>query len=431
MGDAEDIFRLGERSDLNVLFILVDTLRADRLGCYGYSRSTSPVIDSLASTGIRFSNHASQSSWTKCSMASLWTGLNPQRSGVTRAQQGISEDATLPAEIFRDAGFRTAGLWRNGWIAPNFGFGQGFEIYHHPPSGIPLDIQKENPEKVAGSDADVIRSAAEFFRAHADERWFLYLHLMDVHQYTYDEESALFGSAYSDVYDNSIAWTDSLIGHLMDELTLRGLRDNTLIVLLSDHGEAFGEHGSEGHARDVYSEVTSPPWIISLPFRLEPGIIVDDGSSNVDVWPTLLALLGLPGLDEPDGRPLVAELKVAAGLNSEVESSEGTAYRFAQLDANWAKLSQPELPLVAIEDDRWRLLYNGAAEGRVQLFDRSIDPGELVNVASGNPDVVKRLQAELEAYLGNRSAPWGGEAPVMEIDEMQLQHLRAIGYGIN
>ena len=132
VGSVEDIERLAQRDDLNVLFILVDTLRADRLGSYGYERDTSPTIDALAADGARFANHLSQSSWTKCSMASLWTALYPARTRITRFEDAIPDTALLPAEILRDAGFRTAGVYRNGWVAPNFGFGQGFEVYSTP-----------------------------------------------------------------------------------------------------------------------------------------------------------------------------------------------------------------------------------------------------------------------------------------------------------
>ena len=135
LGSADDIEGLAQRDDLNVLFILVDTLRAHRLGSYGYERDTSPTIDALAADGVRFARHLAQSSWTKCSMASLWTALYPARSRITRFEDVIPETATLPAEILREAGFRTSGLYRNGWVAPNFGFAQGFEIYHSPRPG--------------------------------------------------------------------------------------------------------------------------------------------------------------------------------------------------------------------------------------------------------------------------------------------------------
>jgi hypothetical protein len=278
-GTIEDVLALSERSDLNVLFILVDTLRADRLGVYGYERDTSPNLDALAATGIRFAGQGSQSSWTKCSMASLWTALYPVRSRVRRAYDVVSPEALMPAEVFQEAGFRTAGIWRNGWIDPNFGFSQGFEIYLSPRSqrrqGARL-VRLENPNvSLDGDDGDILNSTFEFLRAHGHERFFLYLHMMDVHQYAYSEDTALFGTSYSDSYDNSIRWVDSLLGHLFNDLEERGLRERTLIVFSSDHGEAFGEHGGEGHARNVYGEVTTTPLIMSFPFRLEPGVVVE------------------------------------------------------------------------------------------------------------------------------------------------------------
>ncbi len=175
IGRVEDIEALHQRQDLNLLFVLIDTLRADRLSTYGYERETSPNLDRLAADGIRLANHMSQSSWTKCSMASLWTGLYPVSTGVTRSPQGLPEEARMPAEIIRDAGFRTAAVWRNGWISPGFGFAQGFEVYHSPRSSpVPITVRREKPTLgVTGTDQDVVNSAIEFLRAQGKERWFL------------------------------------------------------------------------------------------------------------------------------------------------------------------------------------------------------------------------------------------------------------------
>ena len=131
-GTVDDIVALRERDDLNVIFMVVDTLRADRLGMYGYERDTSPVLDSLATRGIVFKHVIAQSSWTKTSMASLWTATNPAKNGILRFNHKLPDEVRFPAEIFLEAGFRTAGIWRNGWVAPNFGFAQGFETYVKP-----------------------------------------------------------------------------------------------------------------------------------------------------------------------------------------------------------------------------------------------------------------------------------------------------------
>jgi arylsulfatase A-like enzyme len=428
-GTIEDVLALRDRSDLNVLFVLVDTLRADRLGSYGYERDTSPNLDALAASGIRFAQQVSQSSWTKCSMSSLWTGLYPARTRSLRAYDVISEQATMPAEIFRDAGFRTAAVWRNLWIAPNFGFSQGFEIYLTPRGPRNTRMNRiDNPNiTLEGSDADILDSAREFLRAHGHERWFLYLHMMDVHQYSYSEDTALFGTDYSDSYDNSIRWVDSLLGHLFDELELRGLRENTVIVFSADHGEAFGEHGGEGHARNVYGEVTTTPLIMSLPFRLEPGIVVEERSENVDLWPTVLELVGMPPLPDTDGQSLVPEIVLAAGGNSD----EGAkAIAIAHLDQNWGKEKRKSMPTVAFTEGRWRLIYYARAPKMSELYDKWQDPREQQNVADDWPEVWEDLKGKAEAYLASRPPPWGDDAPTVEINEMQLQQLRALGYGV-
>jgi arylsulfatase A-like enzyme len=430
-GTLEDLLALRERSDLNVLFVLVDTLRADRLGSYGYERDTSPNLDALAATGIRFAQQVSQSSWTKCSMASLWTGLYPVRSRVLRAYDVLSPDARMPAEIFQEAGFRTAAIWRNGWIAPNFGFSQGFEIYLSPRSERRRRAQLQrvdNPNvTLDGDDGDILNSALEFLRAHGHERWFLYLHMMDVHQYAYSADTALFGTGYSDSYDNSIRWVDSLLGHLFSALAEQGLRERTLIVFSSDHGEAFGEHDGEGHARNVYGEVTQTPLILSLPFRLEPPVVVEATSENVDLWPTVLELLGLPPLPDVDGRSLVPQI-VAAAKGEPPPDAEGLA--FAQIDQAWGRTRETPRPMVAVNQGQWRLMFRAGRPERTELFDKWQDPREQNNLADEEPEITEALKERAVGYLKSPPPPWGEDAPSVEIDEMQMNQLRALGYGV-
>ncbi len=425
LGKPADIERLHERNDLNVLFVLIDTLRADRLSAYGYPRETSPTLDKLAADGVLFAEHMSQSSWTKCSMASLWTGLYPVRTGVTRSPQGLPDEVKMPAEIIREAGFRTAAIWRNGWISPGFGFSQGFEVYHSPKNApTPRSVRREKPTiGVTGTDQDVIHSAIEFLRAQGDERWFLYIHMMDVHQYVYDEDTALFGTTYSDIYDNSIRWTDRVLDSLIATLDLRGLRDKTLIIVAGDHGEAFGEHGREGHARDVHAEVTTTPLIVSLPFRLEPGVVVDAPTENIDIWPTVLDLLKLPPLDETDGRSRLPELMAAA--RGEPPPPRETP-RFAHLDQTWGRSSMEPRPMVAVREGPYRLVRAHGAEGL--LYDRSNDPREQVDVGKEKPDVLARLQGYVDEYLSRPPAPW--QASDVELDDAQLEQLRALGYQV-
>jgi arylsulfatase A-like enzyme len=423
------IAALAERDDLNVLFFLVDTLRAHRLGSYGYERDTSPTIDYLGATGVRFARHLAQSSWTKCSMASLWTGLYPARTRVLRSGNGLPEAAKLPAEIFAEAGFRTAALWRNGWVAPNFGFGQGFEVYHRPkPRPLPPELRRENPSPgLMGSDDDILHSAHEFLRLHGDEPWFLYVHLMDVHEFLYDEKSALFGVTYSDAYDNSINHVDRILRILLGTLATRELLDRTLVIFASDHGEAFGEHRLEGHARDVYAEVTEVPFVLSFPFRIEPGLVVRTPSANVDIWPTVLDLMGLPGLEDPDGKSLLAHIEAAARGGQ----SEASRTAFAHIDMTWGRTGKAPYPLVSVTKAGHRLYYPAVEPEKAELYQLRTDEREQQNVAADNPEIVAQLREIADAYLAGPPPPWGEDGMSVEIDEMTLNQLRALGYKID
>ena len=428
-GSFDDIERLSERNDLNVLFILIDTLRADRLGAWGYERDTSPTIDWLAASGVRFARQLSQSSWTKCSMASLWTGLYPERTGVLRFDHVLSAQAKLPAEILGEAGLRTVGLFRNGWVAGNFGFGQGFEVYHRP-APLPLEPgeRRENPSLNApGSDTSAVEAVRTFLQVSAHERWFLYVHLMDVHQYTYDKESALFGTGISDIYDNSIRREDALVERLLGHVADAGVLDKTLIVLAADHGEAFGERGFEGHARNVYGEVTEVPFVLAFPFRLEPGLVIDARTENVDIWPTVLELLGLPPLDGADGRSLVPLIRAAA--QGQPLPPDGSP-AFAQLDQSWGQNGRKPAPMVAVASDGFRYVLTTAGRGKEELFDRRSDPVETIDVLRDHADVAERLRAAARGYLEPPPAPWGAETPTVELDEMEWNQLRALGYAV-
>jgi arylsulfatase A-like enzyme len=434
IGSAADIEALAERDDLNVLFILVDTLRAHRLGTYGYARNTSPTVDALAADGARFARHLSQSSWTKCSMASMWTSLYPARSRITRYEDVIPESALLPAEILREAGFRTSGVYRNGWVAPNFGFGQGFEVYERPAAKPPgPGIRRDNPTMHhGGSDDDLLDATAEFLQVHGHERWFLYLHLMDIHEYLYDEETAVFGTGFSDNYDNAILRTNVVLEKLLAYLNAEGYRENTLIIFASDHGEAFSERGLEGHARYVYPETTEVPFILSFPFRLEPGIEISTRTENVDIWPTVLDLLGLPKREGVDGRSRLPEM-LAAERGEPLPERERPA--IAHIDRHWGQRQREPAPNVALVEGDMRFFYTHPSHPnqppRLELFDASKDPHELENVADEHPETTERMSALARTYIDHSpDPPWGEAAPPLEIDEIQLNQLRALGYQI-
>jgi len=428
-GSTEDIARLRDRDELNVLFILVDTLRAEHLGSYGYEHDTSPALDRLARSGVRFARHLAQSSWTKASMASLWTGLYPARTGISRYDDVIPEAAQMATELLRAAGFQTVGLYRNGWVAPTFGFDQGFEVYQRPaPKPLPPHVRRQNPTvSDRGTDESVIEDALEFLRVSGRQRWFLYLHLMDLHEYVYDAESALFGASYEGIYDNSIRWTDGTIEFLLEYLSDAGYLENTLIAIASDHGEAFLERGYEGHAREVYRETTEVPFLLSFPFRLEPGIVVTTRTRNVDVWPTILDLLGIEPPDAIDGRSRLSDI-LANPSEGAPDAEVRTA--IADLDQTWGQRDSDPLPAIAVVEGTLRYVRAETRTGdrREQLFDARDDPRELHDLAAEEPETLERLSALADAYYATE--PSWGAAPTRELDELELNLLRALGYKI-
>jgi arylsulfatase A-like enzyme len=429
----EKVSELRDRKDLNLVFILVDTLRADRLSSYGYTRPTSPILDEIAAHGILFERVVSQSSWTKTSMASMWTATHPIRNGILRYNHVIPSEATMPAELLREAGFRTAGLWRNGWVEPNFGFDQGFEIYVRPtPGRSKQQMHRQSPggEPLGGTDEDLVISATDFLDRYGHERFFLYLHLMDLHQYVYDDHSAIFGTTYSDVYDQSVNWTDRLLGLFLKGLDDRGLLDNTVVAIASDHGEAFREHGSEGHARNLYGEVTHVPFIISLPFLLERGVRVPETVSNADIWPTLLDLMGLPALPDADGVSLLPLVKKAGGVDPGADTAPLVRPVFAHLARGWGNPKADAQSIVAVTRGNERMIANLEKPEDSELFDTSADPTEQRNLIAEDGSGADSLRALIEGYEKRDTAPWGKAPGVAELDEMRLNQLRALGYAI-
>ena len=424
VGTIQDVATLRDREDLNVLFILVDTLRADRLSSYGYERQTSPVLDYVAATGLRFARHRAQSSWTKTSMASLWSGFYPTRTGVLTHRDTVSPEATMPAEVFQENGFFTVGIWRNGWVAPNFGFRQGFDLYVSPRPRQAPSAMRMAPiaGRIDGTDIDAVFAATEFLRVNQDRRFFLYVHLMDVHQYISTEETAIFGTSLSDGYDNSIRWEDQQIGEILAMLYRLDLAEKTLVVVASDHGEAFGEHGLEGHARDVHAEVTLTPFLIGFPFRLEPGVVIEEPTQNVDVFPTIMDLVGLEGVPETDGRSLVPWL-----LGEAIPDYPGQD--FAHLDRTWGRTDKDPDPVLAVRQGDHRLIHDVNNPDRDLLYDVKSDRGETRNIASEATAVLNTLRSVAEAHLASPPA-WDGGAPEIELDEMSLRQLRALGYSI-
>lgn len=431
-GGISELTALRDRKDLDVVFIVIDALRADRVGASGYPRPTTPNLDALASGGIRFARTRAPSSWTKPSMASLLTATSPSTHRIQRWEDTVPDAATLPAEVFHAAGVRTLGLHRNDWLAPHFGFGQGFDNYYTPRVfSERRNMRRNSPslgEGLRGSDADITEAALQFLKSFGHERFFLYLHYMDVHQYASDASGPTFGTSHADFYDSAIVWVDANIGALMAELDRLGLSSRTLIVVTADHGEEFGEHGGEGHGRTLYHEVTDVPLLIIPPFRLDAPAVIETPVSSIDIFPTVLDLVGLPPLPAAEGQSLRPLIEAAIGGTQPTAGPSRPV--FAELDRSWGERGAPPNRLASVTTDDERLIRALDRPEPVQLFALSTDPMERSNAASADSATRERLDAMLSDHLARPTSPWGAAKPV-QMDRLSLEQLRALGYVVH
>ena len=285
----------------NLLLITLDTTRVDHLGCYGYALPTSPVIDSVAGRGVRFTRALTQIPLTGPAHATMMTGLHPHEHGAVRNGVPLPSEARTLAERLSDAGYRT-GAFLSGWTlrAGLSGLDQGFDLYD---DSMQDRYHLVNTQRFAHQ---VTPPARTWMKRHAGERFFLWVHYFDPHA-PYVRRPELFDALGPDTmeatrsiaprtlkYDSEIRHMDDQIGSLLATLRTLGLERDTLVVIVADHGEALGEHGYVGHGRFLYEEIVRIPLIAAWPGRITGGITVNAPVGLIDLAPTILSLLDLP-----------------------------------------------------------------------------------------------------------------------------------------
>lgn len=432
-------------SDLppNVVVYLVDTLRADRLGAYGGPPELSPRIDAFAREAVVFENAVAQAPWTRPSVASLFTGLGPPEHGVKSLDDRLPEEAVTLAEILRDAGYRTAAFSTNWHVAAPTGLDQGFEDFQFFPDDPGSDAV--NRRVLSWLDGG---GRPDFF---LEEPFFLYVHALDPHA-PYEppaEYRARFAPGVSPevgsredlqrvyalspaererempalraLYDAEVAANDARFGELLDALKQRGLYARTLIVFLSDHGEALGERGHLGHANSLFAEELDIPLIVKPPAGSAPGPSRPSGSSgsggrrsadlaqHLDLLPTVLRAAGVEAPPGLPGRDLLGPLP------------SGEPRAFSHLSYNGREG-------VSVVQDGWkRILPLSRRFGRLPLlFHRPEDPRELRDLSAERPVRAGFLDALLRAERHRaRAAPPADRA---EMDEETRKGLEALGY---
>jgi arylsulfatase A-like enzyme len=423
---------------MNVLLITLDTLRADHLGCYGYEKNTSPTLDALASTSIIFDHAIAQSAITPVSHASILTGLYPYNHGLRSLHGGESyqlPDTRLTlAELMKANGYTTGGFVSAFPVTEHYGLHQGFETWDE-------EFQKKDEIKVLSEQGIVNTGTAQrrcdittekaiaWLRHHADMPFFSWIHYFDVHDPILlppEEYIKRFYPKSRDkpdilrsIYDAEIAFMDDQIKLILAEMENLNIRENTILVILSDHGEGLGDHDWWGHGI-LYQEQIRLVFLLSIPGRNESSRISSQVRS-IDLVPTLIDLLDLdfPAEYGLDGKSLI-EIIDKSAAQPRIAYSESVN----DLTAYYDSLMQYE-SLYAISDGRWKLiLHREKAEDKgIELFDLQSDPRELTDLSEKHPEIRARLRNqldEMQAIVKILSRP--------VLDEKTKERLRSLGY---
>lgn len=353
-------------ADVSFVVIFIDTLRPDHLGAYGHERPTSPNIDRLARESVIFERAYGASTYTTASLAGFATARPPGHAGrelMSRKSDDIP--ASLPAvvEAFRDAGWKTRVVTDLASRAPAaFRGTQVSKGFHRRPT-------------------EVVPHAVEMLDDLADDRFFLVVYFAGPHApYRRSPGAPDFGNALPDLYDSAVASTDAELTALLDRLDAPDLRSRVVVTLVSDHGEAFGEHGVYYHGRNVHEETVRIPMLFRVP-GVAPGRRAGP-VSLIDVAPTLLNLAGLPQLPGSIGHDLTGALLGAA------EEPDRTVF----VEAEYPKIGYQ----AAVVGRRYKLILE-AKSRTLLVYDLERDPGETRDIAGAVPDVVVALRRVLSA----------------------------------
>jgi arylsulfatase A-like enzyme len=442
----------------HVLLISLDTLRADHLGAWGYDRPTSPFLDELTRFGIRFDRVFSQSSKTAPSHMTVFTGAYPSEHGAHFEYRKLGakpvvfparSDLPTLAEVMRRAGYRTAAWTGGGQVTRRAGFARGFERY------------SENCRYIDPGKMQTVRT---WFRRHSSEPCFIFLHTYQIHDpylppppyhtvfispdyrgWVVGDEKSLAGIQATgeypspqaafwkkrgwmpdpsiiepddlrrlvDQYDGGIRYTDDVLHGFFEGLHSDGLLDNTIVVLFSDHGEEFLEHGDVLH-KMLYRETLHVPLIFFGPAHLPTDVVVEQQVALMDLTPTLLELIGV---DAPWGSN-------ARSLLPLIDAPDSGEDRLVYSEEPWT---------------HWKAYHRSYRTGSLMLYDRdhadielynlAADPEELDDLAEIEPGLASELLREMLSFLGNRfPASSDPTEPASELSDAEIEALRKLGY---
>jgi len=450
----------------NIILISIDTLRADHLSCYGYSRPTSPALDDFAAQGLLFEDASAPSPWTLPSHASMLTGRYPGSHGVIDLMKKLPAAVPTLADVLQIHQFKTAAIVNSYWLSPKNGLHRGFKDFTY----IEEDVAQTVPSKVTDH-------ALNWLSKNEGEPFFLFLHYYDVHSdyralSVYKKAFArpyhgmvdggtdqlllyrrgLFSLNEKDVrrlidlYDAGIRQLDDELGRLFSFLAEKKLFDNSLILITSDHGEEFLEHGGVLHGRTYYQEVINVPLMMRGP-NIPRGRCIKAPVSLIDIMPTVLSMLDIPWPDALDGMNLAAFWR---------ETGKPLPQRYVIAEADWEntvdqnfkihgkiveKIKRYHLTTRRLKDQsrtgniivdnmkqlirfkKYKLHYNRLTQEK-ELYDLETDPMEKNDLTDQHRTLVDTLLSKLEEF--SREKGEGTDIDFLTAEE--ISNLKKLGY---
>jgi choline-sulfatase len=459
------------KSRPNILIYTIDTARADHASLYGYSRDTTPFLKKLAASGVVFNDCQAQAPWTKSSIASLMTSLYAFTHGIVSDADTIPTGAATLAEQLRAGGYVTASIVSTPFVGRATGLERGFDTLLESPV---VQRQIKQPTDRGTDSAALNRVVFPWLDQHHDEPFFLYAHSTDPHApyeppapfdaaFAKPSETPAFDRAYArlqgdhssgggdvvsremcqkaginpdafirqamDRYDSEIQHNDHSLELLIGKLKRLGILDDTLIIVVSDHGEEFWDHGWTAHAHSVYQELTHVMLLMWNPVLLPTHRNINEPVQLIDVMPTILDLLGLKTPQIVEGQSMVPLIKGQTFKRRGLVMSS----RFAP--------ARPEGPVpenstdgFAIIDSHWKFIYrNKAAKAgakKVELYDRNIDRSERHDISAEHPHEVEAMMGALSQWIDaqNQIRLMVGHPGTTQLDRKTLDQLRSLGY---
>jgi arylsulfatase A-like enzyme len=447
------------RRDVPVIIYLVDTLRADRLGFYGYARPTSPELEALAADSVVFEQAYAPAPWTLPSVAGLITSTFSCENGMTERKKLNPALKTL-AERLNAAGYFTGGVYHNIWIGPLAGLDRGYEIFNY---------------RVLEKD-QWLADIRQLLDQVDDRPFFAYLHIMEPHDtysvpYPYispvghvsleqrlrykelfnrlarlrqtdwiaeqpigttdnTEQQQRTLAALTEMrepigvlYDAAIRWSDATLGDVVRILRKRGIWDEAIFIFLSDHGEELLDHGALLHGQSVYEELARVPLLIHFPGGDFGGRRIETPVNLVDIMPTIFAYLGRPELcDGCRGSSLIPLLSGGGRSPNSISSLRMSRAFYYRPD----KERRGDVNL-ALRDGRWKGIWNAELQ-YLELYDLQHDPGEQTDVSAEHPERAKILSDRAREWLRDCAARAKPPAELGEIDPETMEQLRSLGY---